>query len=136
MKPKFNSQLAWQQAQLLMQPALIRIIDNIRKRLEKSPWKATYQETQVPVPGYTLHLELGDRTKTIDIWELCYRVCFCNYIPTDRPGESRDVEIDTSLIVDGEVDWDRLDDKARQVTQVVFADLPQIDTPLDDRDAP
>ena len=63
MKPKFKSELAWQQAQLLMQPALIRVVDNIRKRLEQTSWKATYQETQVPVPGYQLLLELGDRQK-------------------------------------------------------------------------
>lgn len=127
MKPRFNSTQAWQQAQLLMQPALIRIVDNVRKRLDKSPWKATYEETQVPVPGYTLRLELGDRTKTVDVWELCYRVCFCEYIPTRTPDEPCDVEIDESLLDEGEVDWDRLDEKARQVTQVVFADLPQVD---------
>lgn len=34
-------------ADQLMQPALIRIIDNIRKQLEASNWKGDYQETQL-----------------------------------------------------------------------------------------
>ncbi|KPQ38801.1 MAG: hypothetical protein ACLFM4_14350 [Phormidium sp.] len=125
MKPKFKSELAWQQAQLLMQPALIRIVDNIRKRLEQTSWKATYQETQVPVPGYQLLLELGDRQKTLDIWELCYRVCFRDYIPTESPEQAREVDIDISLIDEGDVNWERLDEKARTVTHLVLADLPQ-----------
>ncbi|WP_159783039.1 hypothetical protein [Sodalinema gerasimenkoae] len=125
MKPKFKSELAWQQAQLLMQPALIRVVDNIRKRLEQTSWKATYQETQVPVPGYQLLLELGDRQKTLDIWELCYRVCFRDYIPTESPEQACEVDIDTSLIDEGDVDWERLDEKARTVTHLVLADLPK-----------
>ncbi|MCC5900076.1 MAG: hypothetical protein EA395_10045 [Phormidium sp. GEM2.Bin31] len=125
MKPKFKSELAWQQAQLLMQPALIRVVDNIRKRLEQTSWKATYQETQVPVPGYQLLLELGDRQKTLDIWELCYRVCFRDYVPTESPEQACEVDIDTSLIDEGDVDWERLDEKARTVTHLVLADLPK-----------
>ncbi|MFO8041256.1 MAG: hypothetical protein R6U67_17630 [Sodalinema sp.] len=125
MKPKFKSELAWQQAQLLMQPALIRIVDNIRKRLEQTSWKATYQETQIPVPGYQLLLELGDRQKTLDIWELCYRVCFRDYVPTPSPEQACEVDIDTSLIDEGDVDWERLDEKARTVTHLVLADLPE-----------
>lgn len=125
MKPKFKSELAWQQAQLLMQPALIRVVDNIRKRLEQTSWKATYQETQVPVPGYQLLLELGDRQKTLDIWELCYRVCFRDYVPTESPEQACEVDIDTSLIDEGDVDWERLDEKARTVTHLVLAGLPE-----------
>ena len=42
--PEFATPLARQQAQLLMQPALIRVIDNIRKQLEGSRWQGTYED--------------------------------------------------------------------------------------------
>ena len=42
MTPKFANQQAWQQAELLMQPAFIRLIDNIRKQLEQSDWRGKY----------------------------------------------------------------------------------------------
>ncbi|MBP0000149.1 MAG: hypothetical protein J7641_14325 [Cyanobacteria bacterium SID2] len=123
MKPKFTTQLAWEQAQVLMQPALIRILDNIRQFLEESPWQGTYHETQVPVPGYQLYLELGHRTHSIDIWELCYQVCFLNYQSTHTPTEVREVEIDTSLFEEGELDWERLDEKAKSIVQQIFLNL-------------
>ena len=56
MKPKFKNKQAWEQAQLLMQPAFIRVIDNLRKQLEQSSWKGTYQEIITPYPGYQLRL--------------------------------------------------------------------------------
>ncbi|MBE9076544.1 hypothetical protein IQ241_04415 [Romeria aff. gracilis LEGE 07310] len=42
--PQFATPLARQQATLMMQPALIRVIDNIRKQLDNSDWRGTYQE--------------------------------------------------------------------------------------------
>ena len=48
-KPKFADNAAWQQANLLMQPALIRTIDNIRKFLEAETmqWRGEYREFAV-----------------------------------------------------------------------------------------
>jgi hypothetical protein len=43
-KPKFGDAQSWDLANLLMQPALIRTIDNIRKQLETSTWKGVYHE--------------------------------------------------------------------------------------------
>ncbi|HIK30697.1 MAG TPA: hypothetical protein IGS17_16600 [Oscillatoriales cyanobacterium M59_W2019_021] len=124
MKPKFKDMTAWHQAELLMQPTLIRTIDNLRKHLEKSTWKGTYREIQEPFPGYKLDLELGDRQETIDIWELCYQICFRNYQPTHAPDESYEVEIDTSLFNEnGEVDWIRLDAKAQSLIADIFNNL-------------
>ncbi|MGC9505848.1 hypothetical protein [Baaleninema sp.] len=120
MKPKFTNQLAWQQAQALMQPAFIRILDNLRKYLEESTWEGTYHETQVPIPGYQLHLKKNGAEKTIDIWELCYQVCFRDYHPTHTPSETQEVEIDTSLFDGNEIDWERLDEKARSIAQEIF----------------
>jgi hypothetical protein len=125
MKPKITSQLAWQQAEILMQPALIRLIDNIRNHLDKSLWKGTYQEISTPIPGYQLCLEYQGEQRYIDIWELCYQVCFTNYQQTHGEMESIEVEIDSSLIDEtGDVDWNRLDTKSRLLVEDVFANLP------------
>jgi hypothetical protein len=125
MKPKITSPIAWKQAELLMQPAMIRVIDNIRKQLEESVWTGTYQEVQIPIPGYQLLLELQGEQISVDIWELCYRVCFVNYQPAHTQIQSQEVVIDTSLIEEdtGDVNWNRLDAKASQLIQEIFANL-------------
>ena len=53
MLPKINDPFVWQQAELLMQPAFIRIIDNIRKQLEQSAWKGTYENLLIWPEGTT-----------------------------------------------------------------------------------
>ncbi len=124
MRPKIKDQVAWQQAELLMQPVLIRLLDNIRKKLEESVWKGTYHNTETPYPGYRLDLEYNHQTVSLDIWELCYQVCFKNYQPTHAPQESQDVEIDTQLIDEtGDVNWNRVDEKARMVIDQSFDNL-------------
>lgn len=45
--PKFSNITSWEQAELLMQPAFIRIIDHIRKQLETSTWRESYQDVQI-----------------------------------------------------------------------------------------
>lgn len=166
MKPHFKDTLAWQQAELLMQPAFIRLIDNIRKQLDLSNWQGSYQDVQIwsegvseatkaqvqqlqaeletaepeqaaeiertladlptPFPGYLLCLKHQDQQVTVDLWELCYQICFRNYADLQSLVDTETVEIDTSLIDDevGEVDWNRLDDKARTIVERVFAELP------------
>lgn len=130
MQPKFKNTLDWEQAQLLMQPAFIRVIDNIRKQLELSTWQGTYQEIQTPYPGYLLCLTQHDRSITVDLWELCFKVCFRDYAPqslntTEHSNTSQEVEIDTSLIDErGEVDWERLEAKTQHLVQQIFANLP------------
>ncbi|MBV8883718.1 MAG: hypothetical protein JO235_06915, partial [Chroococcidiopsidaceae cyanobacterium CP_BM_RX_35] len=47
MPPKIPNTTVWQQAELLMQPAFIRIIDHIRKHLDQSTWKGTYQDVLI-----------------------------------------------------------------------------------------
>lgn len=162
--PKFADTQTWQQAELLMQPAFIRLIDNIRKQLEDCTWKSRYQDVQiwpegtseetkalvehlrqelanaspevadeiqqrlaqlpVPYPGYELHLEQQGHHVSVDLWELCYRICFRNYEDSDRSGQPT-VEIDTSLIDEtGDVDWNRLDEKTQRLVHEIFANLP------------
>jgi len=127
MKPKFKNTVAWEQAELLMQPALIRIVDQVRKQLEDTTWKATYKDVQTPIPGYQLCLEKQDTSICVDLWELCFQVCFRNYKPVHSELESQEVEIDTTLIDEtGDVDWQGLDTKAQQLVAQVFADLSAV----------
>jgi hypothetical protein len=127
MKPKFKDTVAWQQAEMLMQPALIRILDQVRKQLENTTWKATYNNVETPLPGYELCLERNDTSVCVDLWELCFKVCFRNYSSTHAELESQEVEIDTSLIDEtGDVDWQCLDTKAQHLVEQVFADLPTV----------
>lgn len=127
MKPTFKDTQQWQQAELLMQPALIRIVDWVRKQLEQTTWKATYKDIQTPIPGYELCLEKKDTSVCVNLWDLCFQVCFRDYTPTHAERESQEVEIDTTLIDEtGEVDWQRLDRKARQLVEQVFAELPTV----------
>ena len=132
MKPKFKTRLAWEQAQVLMQPALIRILDNLRKQLDESEWKGTYKEVAHPVPGYHLCLTRQERSLEVDIWQLCYQVCFQDYILSPDNIFSQDdqstqeVEIDTRLLDEmGELDWQLIEAKAQQSVREVFANLPQ-----------
>lgn len=131
MKPTFKTRLAWEQAQVLMQPALLRVVDNIRKELETSSWKGTYKEVTKPIPGYHLCLTNQKHQIEIDIWELCYQVCFQEYnsihhIFSEDDLSSYEVEVDTRLIDDlGEIDWQLLESKAQQSVRKVFASLPE-----------
>lgn len=153
----FQSPQTRQLADQLMQPALIRIIDNIRKQLENSDWKGTYQETQIwpegteeitlqrfkqlqsqlstaspeaadairseltqmpqPFPGYELHLTKDQQEHIVDVWELCYCVCFEQY-----PVEEGPVAIDLSIIdcEVNDVDWLALDTKAKSIVEDIF----------------
>jgi hypothetical protein len=132
MKPLLKDSLAWEQAELLMQPALIRIIDNIRQNLEKSDWEGTYQEIQEPIPGFRLCLQRQDKLISVDLWDLCYQICFSNYShPPLSPlmgdeSASLVVEVDTKLIdaENNDVDWERLDAKAHQLVEEMFSSLP------------
>lgn len=148
-----------------MQPAFIRLVDNLRKQLEASDWQGTYQEVLVwadgipedvksnvtqlqeqlqsaapeeaatieetlshlpkPYPGYELQLRKSDQQINVDLWELCYKICFQTEgtaLSDDRP-----VSIDTNLLdtETGEVDWNQLDHKTKQLVTEVFEELPR-----------
>lgn len=156
-----------------MQPAFIRLIDNLRKQLDQSTWRGTYEElplwsdgvsdevrTQVmdlrarlktasldeaqqieqtladlpsPYPSYHLHLKKDDRQVSVDLWDVCYQICFRDYDVASGTSRSRgfgqppsqSVEVDATLLdATGDIDWDRLDDKARKLVEQIFAALP------------
>jgi hypothetical protein len=169
MKPKFADVQTWQQAEMLMQPAFIRLVDNLRKQMELSQWQGTYEtvpiwaegvptevkqtilqlqeqlttasasqaqeieqqlaQLPVPHPGYYLCLQHQDQQIKVDLWELCYQICFEGY--QDAPELSEQpVAIDTRLIDEvGEVDWHQLETKTQQTVEQVFASLPSLSQP-------
>ncbi len=53
MTPTFVSPLARAQVEQLMQPALIRVIDNIRKQLDSEDWRGDYEEELIWPEGTT-----------------------------------------------------------------------------------
>ncbi len=130
MKPQFKTRLAWDKAHILMQPALIRILDNIRKQLEISQWKGTFKDVTHPIPGYLLCLTQGDRSFEVDIWQLCYQVISNNYTATfqhlfsENDQSSYELEIDDRLLDEtGEIDWHLIEAKAQQSVRQIFNNL-------------
>ena len=51
--PKFATSFAKAKVEKLMQPALIRVIDNIRKQLDQVEWKGSYEEELIWPEGTT-----------------------------------------------------------------------------------
>ncbi|WP_071515833.1 hypothetical protein [Geitlerinema sp. PCC 9228] len=124
MTPKITDSVAWQQTEQLMQPTLLRVIDNIRKHAETYNWQIKYEAVETPIPGYQLCLQNGQQQCQINLWELCYQICFCNYhlSPLEPSSQEVEVDVDTSLLDDcGEVDWLRLDEKTQRAIADVFA---------------
>jgi hypothetical protein len=159
-KPTFADAQSWETANLLMQPVLIRTIDNIRKQLENSTWQGEYREFPIwpddvaaetqakvallqqelrsappeavdeiedalatmpqPMPGYELILsQTGRESVVINVWELCYRICFSNAVAMANGAAA---EVDLSLLEPDTqaVDWNRLDEKTQRLVAEVF----------------
>ncbi|HAC63193.1 MAG TPA: hypothetical protein DCF68_06540 [Cyanothece sp. UBA12306] len=130
MKPKFKNIEDWQKAEQLMQPALIRVMDNLRQEIEKCHGiTATYEEVQTPYPGYQVSLTYQETSAKISIWEICFKVCFLNYelsVTNEQKldKDSQVVDIDSSLIDDtGGIEWKNLDLKAQGIIQEILANL-------------
>jgi hypothetical protein len=131
MKPKFVNAQAWQQAEMLMQPAYIRLVDQIRQQTEEndSSVQVSYEEITTPYPSNLLCLQPKE-SKTnngislrVDIWDLCFQVCFVNYEPLPAGQLEQWVAIDTSLFdpQTQAIDWTKLDAKAQAAVLQVFA---------------
>ncbi|MEB3225294.1 MAG: hypothetical protein VKJ86_05760 [Synechococcus sp.] len=124
MQPKFKTRKAWHQAELLLQPAFIRVVDNFRAQLEDSPWTGEYEDLQDPYPGYLLRLKKDAVETTVNIWDLCYQICFQEYPTTTIVGDSCTVDIDTTLLEDsGAVDWQALEAKTQRLVTEIFTAL-------------
>lgn len=87
-------------------------VEALEMALEKLP---------APFSGYNLVLTNGQIEKSIDLWNLCYQVCF---VDPDLSAETPIVTVDTSLLDEaGEVDWTALEAKTKQIVQQAFATL-------------
>jgi len=146
----------WYLAAQLVQPALIRLVDQLRQQLEGSAWKSSYETVEVwpespqealdhaetePQILYWLYLTPKNAPSethpiTINLWELCYQICFENYTPvldrqTIQDFQLGDVTVDQTLFdQEGEVDWHRLDTKAAGVVQMLLGSDVLLDAPL------
>jgi hypothetical protein len=123
MKPKFATELAWQQAELLMQPAYIRLVDQIRRQTEENEdIPVSYIEVTEPYPSNLLCLTKDNQDLRVDIWELCFQVCFTNFEEICQHPEQV-AQIDEYLFDPDstEVDWTKLDNKAQAAVAQVFA---------------
>jgi hypothetical protein len=77
-----------------------------------------------PFSGYRLLLTKGEAERAIDLWDLCYQVCF---VEPDLLAASAIVTVDTSLIDEfGEVDWSALEAKTKTIVQHAFAQLETV----------
>lgn len=123
--PKIPDPQTWQQAELLLQPTLIRVVDNLRKYVENSTWESTFQEVTEPYPGHAVCLQRGETTLCYSLWSLCYQVCFLNYEPELDADGTLEVQVDTALLEPdtGEVDWQRLESKTQAMLSTLFANL-------------
>jgi hypothetical protein len=74
-----------------------------------------------PMPGYELILTKADRTIVVDIWDLCYRICFQNAAAV---AEGVAAVVDETLLEEDsvDVDWAKLDAKTKVLVDAVFAD--------------
>ncbi|MEM8639799.1 MAG: hypothetical protein AAGG51_13435 [Cyanobacteria bacterium P01_G01_bin.54] len=123
-QPKFRTTADWQLAQVLIQPALIRIIDNLQTFLQASDWTGEFAMIETPEPGHLLILRQdGAPEQQVLLWDLCFRVCFTDYPPATA--EPPWVTLETEFLeADGEIAWAALDEKVNQVLHQFFAQLP------------
>ncbi len=123
MKPTFKNATDWEKADILMQPTFIRVMDNLRKQLEQANLVATYEEVENPFPGHQLILTHEEKSVTISVWEICFKVCFLEYqFASDKATQdSLLVEIDSKLFKEqGEINWEKLEQKTQQTIQTII----------------
>ncbi|MDJ0599879.1 MAG: hypothetical protein QNJ37_13665 [Crocosphaera sp.] len=129
MKPTFNSAKDWEKAEILMQPTFIRVMDNLRKQLEKSNLVASYEEVQEPFPGYQLILTHEGDSVTISIWDICFKVCFEEYefFSSKLSQDSIIVKVDENLFNEEKaIDWQQLEVKTQHTIQNIINNFPEI----------
>ncbi|MEL6221895.1 MAG: hypothetical protein AAFR31_04540 [Cyanobacteria bacterium J06627_8] len=120
-----EAQYRFQKLQEEIAQASAEEVPGLRQALEQLPQ---------PVPGYELLLQDGDRHITVDLWEVCYQICFLNYEEMQQTLGTPAI-VDVGLLDDesGDVDWNQLDEKAKQIVSDIFSKLPKSDVPLADK---
>jgi hypothetical protein len=154
---------------LLLQPALIRLIDQLRQQMTAASWSWSYDTVELwpdtvssevrsqyttmlqaletasdeeaemiqdvletilhPVPLYRLDISLDGVDYQFNLWELCYQICLKEYVPnlSNMTVESPNLDkqtLDLDLYESsGEVDWARLNEKAKTVVSMLMIQL-------------
>jgi hypothetical protein len=117
--PKIKTQREFSQAQILMQPTFIRVVDNIRKESESLNWLISYEEIEEPFPSYIVCLQKDNHQVKKNVWQLCFEICFINYSEAEDSNE--EVKTDQSLFdQDGELNWQKLETKTKALVQSLF----------------
>lgn len=128
MQPKFATPLAYEQAEQLLQPIYIRLIDNLRKQLESSACQGDYVEQMEPYPGHQLKISYQGQTMGCwDLWQLCFHLCFVDFPLESAAGAAEEmmVVVDPQLLDGtGAIAWQILEDKTQKLVQQLFAGLP------------
>jgi hypothetical protein len=112
------------------------LVTNLRSQLETASTQETEQITHslaqlpTPFPGYHLHLSRGDRRLSVDLWDLCYQICFQDYDSGNGTSHSTDLAMGEGVAIDpglfdetGEVDWHQLDEKTKHLVNQIFTRL-------------
>jgi len=102
-------------------------VQEIAARLETAPPDQAHQLRQqlstlpTPLPGYQLEIIHSDRRIVLDIWQLCFQVCFVDY------AAGVPVRVDHALLDDqDDIDWVSLDAKARQQVARALQQVTQL----------
>jgi hypothetical protein len=83
--------------------------DQLRQQLSTLP---------SPVPAYQLQLSRNGDTLVLDVWQLCFQVCFVDYVVNSPAQVDRDL-----LDIDNEVNWITLDEKAKRLVEIALREL-------------
>ena len=158
-----------QKLALLLQPALIRLIDQLRLQLSTSTWQWKYETFEVwpsevpqaqrnryaqlqeqldtapeqdieaieaelammifPIPVYQLDLWRDEAHQRVNMWELCYQICLCQYEPVFEAESLTSPSLeqfpfDSKLLSEvAEIDWVYLDHRAEEVVSRLLETL-------------
>ena len=111
-----------------VQDEVLYLIDQIElvEEDQRHELEAQLEALPQPIPVYLLHLKKAEQARTLNIWELCYQICLCDYSPQVERTTFIEVSLEeahpdqTLFDETGEVDWTRLDLKTAQAVQSAF----------------
>lgn len=88
---------------------------------EAARLEQTLSQLPRPTPVYELRLSREGHTAALDLWDLCFQLCFQTYDP------GQPVAVDATLLDnDSEVNWLTLDEKAKTLIAQAIAQATQV----------
>ncbi|WP_187329408.1 hypothetical protein [Halomicronema hongdechloris] len=81
--------------------------------------EAELAQLPTPFPSYQLQITIAAQLYTIDIWQLCFRLCFIGY---DQAGGT--AQVNTALFDEtGDIDWLQLDEATQYIVSEALRDV-------------